>query len=164
LDLGTDVTIVTQTRDMSLKSREETLMLFKPDQESTHVGLFVMGGIFSESIDLIGDRLSTVMVIGAGLPGLSPYNKILRSHFEAMGEPGFDFAFTYPGLNKVIQAVGRLIRTKDDRGIAVLVDDRFATRKYLRLYPKHWRHLQLVSSDEDLSDVFRSFWDGTDDG
>ncbi len=159
LDMDDDVTVITQKRDMSLKSREETLMLFRPEQLKTHVGLFVMGGIFSESIDLIGDRLSGVMVIGAGLPGLSPYNKILRSHFEAMGEPGFDFAFTYPGLNKVIQAVGRLIRTKDDRGIAVLVDDRFATRKYLGLYPRHWHHLELRSSDEDLFKTFNEFWE-----
>jgi DNA excision repair protein ERCC-2 len=120
--------------------------------------MFVMGGIFGESIDLVGDLLSGVLIVGVGLPGLSNYNNVLKSHFDISFHQGFDYAYTYPGLNKVIQAVGRVIRTETDKGIAILLDDRFTMRKYLRLYPSAWSHLEVCNDPDDILDMAKSFW------
>ena len=156
-----DVEFIRQTREMTRQLRSETIMMFKNETTKTQVGLFVMGGVFAESIDLIGDMLSGVLIIGVGLPGLSPFNNILRSHFDEKFHQGFDYAYTYPGLNKVIQAVGRVIRTKTDRGVAVLVDDRFASPKYLRLYPREWSHMRVVKDMKELKSTINSFWTKT---
>ena len=153
-----DVEIIRQTREMSRQDRSETIMMFKTESTKTQVGLFVMGGVFAESIDLIGDMLSGVLIVGVGLPALSPFNNILRSHFDEKFHQGFDYAYTYPGLNKVIQAVGRVIRTETDRGIAVLVDDRFASPKYLRLYPREWSHMRIIKDLSDLKNHIDYFW------
>jgi DNA excision repair protein ERCC-2 len=93
-----------------------------------------------------------------GLPAIAPFNNILKSHYDLTFDNGFDYAYTYPGLNKVIQAVGRVIRTKTDRGVALLLDDRFTTRKYLRLYPKFWSHLSVCNDMVELGKMIKDFW------
>ena len=159
-----NVNFITQRREMFTKARKEMMNLFKEETEHTQVFLFVMGGIFGESIDLIGEQLSGVIIVGVGLPALSPFNNVLRSHYDMTFSNGFDFAYTYPGLNKVIQAVGRVIRTETDRGCAILFDDRFTTRKYLRLYPKVWNHLEVCNKVDDLNNMIKDFWeDGVDE-
>lgn len=158
-----NVSFVTQRREMFSSEREEMINLFKEDNEHSQVFMFVMGGIFGESIDLIGDMLSGVLVVGTGLPALSPFNNVLRSHYDITFNNGFDYAYTYPGLNKVIQAVGRVIRTETDRGVAILFDDRFTTRKYLSLYPDNWSHLQVANDPKTLSDIIKDFWGGHSD-
>lgn len=152
------IEIIKQTRAMSQKERDTTLMMFKQGSDKTQVGLFVMGGIFGESIDLIGDMLSGVLIVGVGLPALSPFNNILRSHYDLSFQSGFDYAYTYPGLNKVIQAVGRVIRTDTDRGIAILIDDRFNSPKYRNLYPKNWSHLEVTSDLKKIEKKIHRFW------
>jgi len=153
-----DVQFITQTRDMSGLERNEMMKQFNQDRDKTQVFMFVMGGIFGESIDLVGDLLSGVLIVGVGLPGLSHYNNVLKSHFDLRFRQGFDYAYTYPGLNKVIQAVGRVIRTEEDKGVAILLDDRFTMRKYLALYPKAWKHLAVCNDPEDMSDMIQRFW------
>jgi DNA excision repair protein ERCC-2 len=150
--------IIVQKKEMSSRERKDTLDLFKTSSEKTQVGMFVMGGVFGESIDLIGDMLSGVLIVGVGLPALSPMNNLLRSHFDEAFSSGFDFAYTYPGLNKVIQAVGRVIRSETDRGVAILMDDRFTSRKYLSLYPKEWSHLKTINDANRLKKTIRDFW------
>ena len=151
--------LLIQRKDMTLKEREGTIEMFQTDSLRSQVGFFVMGGVFGESIDLIGDQLSGVLIIGVGLPQLSPFNNVLRSHYDETFHNGFDFAYTYPGLNKVIQAVGRVIRTQNDRGVAILIDDRFASRKYFSLYPKHWGHLQIETNPSQIKAMIELFWD-----
>jgi DNA excision repair protein ERCC-2 len=158
---SSEVDIIKQTRAMSQLERDSTLQLFRQGNDKSQVGLFVMGGIFGESIDLIGDMLSGVLIVGVGLPALSPFNNILRSHYDVEFQSGFDYAYTYPGLNKVIQAVGRVIRTETDRGIAILIDDRFNSPKYLRLYPKSWSHLEIVNDPKLIEKRIQRFWAGT---
>jgi DNA excision repair protein ERCC-2 len=158
-----NVSFVTQRKEMFTKERKEMMNLFREESETTQVFMFVMGGIFGESIDLIGDMLSGVIIIGTGLPALSPFNNVLRSHFDYSFRNGFDYAYTYPGLNKVIQAVGRVIRTETDRGVAILFDDRFTTRKYLSLYPNAWSHLQVCNKVDDISKTIKDFLDGDTD-
>lgn len=158
-----NISFITQRKEMFSNERQEMLNLFKGESEQTQVFMFVMGGIFGESIDLIGEQLSGVLIVGVGLPALSPFNNVLRSHYDITFSNGFDFAYTYPGLNKVIQAVGRVIRTETDRGVAILFDDRFTTRKYLNLYPKQWSHLQVCNKPEDIQKIIKDFWDGGND-
>ena len=85
-------------------------------------------------------------------------NELLRSHFDEHFDEGFDYAYTYPGMNKVVQAVGRVIRTETDRGIAVLIDDRFGTHKYMRLFPREWRHFNILNNKRHIEIELRSFW------
>jgi DNA excision repair protein ERCC-2 len=158
-----NVSFITQRREMFSRERKEMMSLFGDESKSTQVFMFVMGGIFGESIDLIGDMLSGVIIVGTGLPALSPFNNVLRSHYDYSFRNGFDYAYTYPGLNKVIQAVGRVIRTETDRGVAILFDDRFTTRKYLSLYPRAWNHLRVVNKTDKISKTIKDFWDGDTD-
>ncbi len=159
LDLDKDqYEIITQKREMTLRERQGTIDLFRTASNKTQLGFFVMGGVFGESIDLIGDQLSGVIIVGVGLPMISPMNNVLKSHFDEQFSSGFDFAYTYPGINKVIQAVGRVIRSETDRGIAILIDDRFTTKRYYGLYPKEWSHLEVINSTKRLKAKIKAFW------
>ena len=148
---------IVQKQDFTQDEREQVIGLFQ-NSEKTQIGLFVMGGMFSEGIDYIGDMLSGVIVVGTGLPAFGGFNNVVRDHFERKFSRGFDFAYTYPGFAKVVQAVGRVIRNESDRGVAILVDDRFASRKYLGLYPKEWSHIRFVSEPEELKKELEDFW------
>jgi len=150
--------IIVQKREMTLRERADYIDLFRTDSEKTQIGMFVMGGVFGESIDLIGNRLSGVLIVGVGLPMIAPFNNILRSHFDEEFQAGFDFAYTFPGLNKVIQAVGRVIRSETDRGVAILLDDRFTTRRYMQLYPKEWNHMRTINDVDELATTIELFW------
>ncbi len=131
--------VLVQQVNMSEEEREEFLGAFQDHGKETLVGFAVMGGIFSEGIDLKGDRLTGVVVVGVGLPQVGPEREILRRYFDESGKNGFDYAYVYPGMNKVLQAGGRLIRTEEDRGVLVLVDDRFREPKYRALLPAEWQ-------------------------
>ncbi len=128
-----------QTPDMAEEERERFLARFDEANEETLVGFAVMGGIFSEGIDLTGDRLNGVVVVGVGMPQIGLERNLIRSHFDAQGMNGFDYAYVYPGINKVLQAGGRLIRTELDQGRLMLLDDRYLQPKYARLLPEEWR-------------------------
>jgi DNA excision repair protein ERCC-2 len=157
-----DYEVVIQKREMSSRERGESIEAFRTEIDRTRVGMFVMGGVFGESIDLVGDMLSGVLVVGVGLPMIAPFNNILRSHFDEEFQAGFDFAYTFPGLNKVIQAVGRVIRSETDRGVAILLDDRFTSRKYKQLYPKEWNHMQTENDIAALTAKIAAFWEKGD--
>ncbi|MBT2655736.1 ATP-dependent DNA helicase [Bacillus sp. ISL-18] len=133
-----------QESGMTERKREDFLAAFKPDQTETLVGFAVLGGIFSEGVDLIGDRLNGVVVIGVGLPQLCFERNLIKDHFASLGKNGYDYAYVYPGINKVLQAGGRLIRSEQDHGTIVLVDDRFLQRPYQQLLPSEWRQFTLI--------------------
>ncbi|WP_433941692.1 ATP-dependent DNA helicase [Paenibacillus lautus] len=133
-----------QGHGMSEEEREAFLNAFQADAEDPLIGFAVMGGIFSEGIDLKGERLSSVVVIGVGLPQLSFENDIIKDYFERTGKRGYDYAYVYPGMNKVLQAGGRLIRSEQDSGTLTLVDDRFLNRQYGMLLPEEWRHYRRI--------------------
>ncbi|MFA5474183.1 MAG: ATP-dependent DNA helicase [Acholeplasmataceae bacterium] len=152
------IDLYVQEREMPLIERDEILYLFKKDSETTKLGLFVMGGIFSEGIDYIGDMLAGVIVVGVGLPMINALNDQLKDYYEATYQKGFDYAYQNPGMNKVIQAVGRVIRTPEDRGVAVLIDDRFNTRYYHRLFPPEWNHFEVVKTPQQLVSSLTKFY------
>lgn len=151
------VDLILQKRNMSYADKDRFLAQFVDDGH-LRIGFCVLGGSFSEGIDLPGRRLIGVVVVGVGLPGLSSENNIIRDYYEQKSGNGYDYAYTYPGMNSVLQAVGRVIRRQDDRGIAVLIDDRYAEPKYRALFPKFWQKVNYTSSPASLAEIARRFW------
>jgi len=152
------VRILEQTKNMSPREREEFIASFKDDGK-TRIAFCVLGGSFSEGIDLPGDRLIGVICVGVGLPGLSNENNIIRDYYEEKSGCGYDYAYTYPGMNSILQAVGRVIRTESDRGIAVLIDDRFAEPKYVAMFPDEWKKAKFAGNAQSLAQIAKIFWE-----
>jgi len=142
---GQNIQLLVQQALMSEEERERYLDTFQANQGQTLMGFAVMGGIFSEGIDLVGDRLTGVAVIGVGLPQLGPERNILRTYMERAGKNGYEYAYVFPGMNKVQQAGGRLIRSETDHGVLLLIDDRYLQPQYQRLLPEEWRHYKVVT-------------------
>ena len=133
-------------------------MEVEQEEDRSLLGFCVMGGIFSEGIDLKKDSLIGAVIVGTGLPQVCTEREILKRYFDGMGKNGFDYAYRYPGMNKVLQAAGRVIRTAEDVGIVVLLDDRFLTGSYQRLFPREWVEYEAVTVDRIAGRVER-FWD-----
>ncbi|MFX3636471.1 MAG: ATP-dependent DNA helicase [Candidatus Pristimantibacillus sp.] len=142
-------TLIQQTV-MSEEARGQFMAAFRADNERTLLGFAVMGGIFSEGIDLVGDRLTGVVVVGVGLPQVGAERNILKAYYDAAGKNGFNYAYVYPGMNKVLQAGGRLIRSESDRGTLVLVDDRYLQPQYERLLPDEWLHYTVDRAGKSI--------------
>ena len=126
--------------------------------DKTLVGFCVLGGIFSEGIDLKKDSLIGTMIVGTGLPLVCRERELLKKFFDRQGHNGFDYAYKYPGMNKVLQASGRVIRTEEDVGVVILLDERFAQNGYLRLFPREWDRINRVNTDSIGTEI-RNFWD-----
>lgn len=127
------------------------------EEETSLVGFCVLGGIFSEGIDLKNDRLIGALIVGTGLPQVCTEREILKQYFQEEGEDGFDYAYRYPGMNKVLQAAGRVIRTAEDVGLVALLDERFMLRSYQRLFPREWERFEIVSAGTVAGRV-EKFW------
>jgi len=155
---ASDYHVMVQTRGMSLKERKDFLTRFKEQSPTSKILFSVLGGSFSEGVDYVGDMLSGVLVVGVAFPALSTMNKLLRDYYSSIGLNGFDYAYTYPGMNKVIQAVGRVIRRDEDRGIAVLLDSRYNQEKYKALMPTHWR-VKTILEEHFIQTFIKAFWD-----
>ena len=150
------VRCISQTSGMNEREKEEFLEEFSAS-EGTLVGFCVMGGIFSEGIDLMGEKLIGAIIIGTGLPQIGTEREILRQYYDKKGVNGFDYAYRYPGMNKVLQSAGRVIRTQEDTGIILLLDERFAGKDYRNLFPAEWSdrgNCTLNTVEEQLG----SFW------
>lgn len=142
--------ILVQNQGMSEQEREDFLSAFEEDLDIPVIGFTVLGGIFSEGIDLVGNRLSGVIIIGVGLPQLNEERNLIRDYYHSNGKNGFDYAYVYPGMNKVLQAAGRLIRSEQDTGTLTLIDDRFLTDKYRSLFPEMWSQFKIINSYKDI--------------
>lgn len=152
-----DLPLLVQSGRMDDAARAAFLECFQP--EACLLGMVVLGGSFGESVDLPGDRLCGVAVVGVGLPQIGPEREALRAYYEdALGD-GFAYAYRYPGMHKVLQAVGRVIRSETDRGVALLIDDRFLTEEHEALLPPHWGSAPLARSEAELSERLHAFWE-----
>lgn len=152
---------VIQKRNMTAREREEYLARFREDGKGYLVGFAVMGGIYAEGIDLAGDRLIGAVVVGIGIPQISPEREMIRHYYQSRTEEGTEFAYLYPGMNRVLQAAGRVIRREEDRGILVLIDDRFRDPLYRKIFPPHWHHLRYAPDTPSLAGYLSRFWNGT---
>lgn len=151
------VRIIRQTASMTEEMRERFLAEFTEAPAVTHAGFCVMGGIFSEGIDLKADRLIGVAIVGTGLPMVCPERELYREYYQEANGTGFESAYLFPGMNKVLQAGGRVIRTAEDVGVILLLDDRFTTGQYNSLFPYEWRGYK-VTNIKKVSGELQAFW------
>lgn len=153
-----DFSLVAQGEHMKEEEKEEFLALFKEGGEKTHLGLAVLGGHFSEGIDLTLDKLIGVIIIGVGMPKICLERESIKEYYNSIGKNGFDYAYVYPGIIKVLQAAGRCIRTERDKGVVLLLDDRYFTNKYKSLLPREWFLNILVESEKGIKKTCEHFW------
>lgn len=153
-----EVDSICQVSYMDEEQREEFLEEFEQEREKSLVAFCVMGGIFSEGIDLTDDKLIGAVIAGTGLPQVCTEREILKQYFNVADMDGFDYAYLYPGMNKVLQSAGRVIRTESDRGVILLLDDRFRAMRYREVFPREWQQYQL-GSVKNLEQEIRTFWE-----
>lgn len=151
------IPLVTQTPEMAEADRIDFLDCFKADADQSLVGFAVMGGVFAEGIDLKGDRLTGAVIVGVGLPAICPERDLIRVYYDEVNGRGFEYAYQYPGINRVLQAAGRVIRSENDRGAVLLIDQRYGRAGYLGLLPPHWR-LSSIGGPHDIESALRGFW------
>ena len=153
-----EMELVIQQKHMDEEERENFLRAFEMGREKSLIGFGVLGGIFSEGIDLTNEKLIGTLIIGTGLPQVCNEREILKSYFDQKGLYGFDYAYRYPGMNKVLQAAGRVIRTEDDRGVILLLDERFQKEKGKEIFPKEWADCERCRLDI-VEEKIRLFWE-----
>lgn len=151
--------LLVQGQGMGEAEKAEFLEEFEKERSHSLAAFCVMGGVFSEGIDLKEERLIGVIVVGTGLPMVCVEQEVLKGYFDETEEKGFDFSYQYPGMNKVLQAAGRVIRTPEDRGVILLLDDRFLRRDHLELFPREWEHFQVVNRG-NAARCLEDFWNG----
>lgn len=150
--------IISQRRDMTAKEKKEFLEEFEKEDGGYLIAFCVMGGIYSEGIDLAGDKLIGAVIVGIGLPGLSYEREAISAYYEEKYEEGKQYAYVYPGMNRVFQAAGRVIRREDDKGVIVLIDDRFDDPIYKKSLPSLWGGVKFLSDARELKSKLDEFW------
>ena len=158
LEFDKDVDLFIQKKDMTEQEKNNFISHFDADNEKTTVGLAIIGGAFGEGIDLVGDSLIGVAIVGIGLPKINFESDQIVEYYKQNDINGFNYAYTYPGMNKVMQAVGRLIRTENDRGVALLIDERYMWNDYRSLFKKEWNNYEVVVNEEDLKKTLQNFF------
>ncbi len=155
LDIKCDM--ISQTQSMGETDREAFLQEFSKERKKSLLAFCVLGGIFSEGIDLTGEKLIGTAIVGTGLPGVSYEQNLLKDYFDRQGADGFDYAYRFPGLNKVLQAAGRVIRTKEDEGVILLLDERLLSFDYAGLFPMEWED-RVWTNRQGAPELIASFW------
>lgn len=158
-----DIKTMVQVPDMSESDREDFLGRFCTHVDETLAGFAVLGGIFGEGIDLKGDHLTGAAIVGVGLPGICPERDVIRDYYDQVNRQGFAFAYQYPGINRVLQAAGRVIRSEADRGVVLLIDSRYGRRDYGGFFPAHWQVCRVLSRDR-LTRALSRFWKPGENG
>jgi len=156
--LHPSVPVLVQRPGMTEPERDAFLAAFSVEHGETMVGFAVLGGIFGEGIDLVGERLIGAVIVGVGLPQLCVERNLIRDYFQHQNAMGFEYAYTFPGMNRVLQAIGRVIRSETDRGVVLLIDARFNETRYRRLFPAWWKYLRVRHTD-GLREAVGSFWE-----
>ncbi len=157
------INVISQTLDMTYREKREFLDKFKENRGSYLVGFCVMGGIYSEGVDLAGDSLIGAVVVGIGIPSVSYEREAISAYYDERFEAGRQFAYIYPGMNRVFQAAGRVIRREEDRGVIVLIDDRFADPIYKKSASDLFRDMKYIPDARTLREVLDAFWHGVDE-
>ena len=158
IEFPKNVDVHIQNKEMSESEKEEFISSFKKKNRKTVVGLAIIGGAFGEGIDLVGDSLIGVVIVGIGLPKINFESNEVVEYYKKNEINGFNYAYTYPGMNKVMQAVGRLIRSETDRGAALLIDERYMWNDYRILFKKEWDNYEVVVNEEDIRDSLQKFF------
>jgi DNA excision repair protein ERCC-2 len=150
--------ILIQKTGMNEKEKKLYLSAFENESERSLLALAVLGGSFAEGIDLMGEKLHGVIIVGVGLPKIGLERELIRKYYQENLNKGYEFAYLYPGLNKIMQAGGRVIRSEYDRGFILLLEDRYAMSSYQKHIPEHWKPLQQIYNKDHLKELLSSFW------
>ena len=153
-----DTELFLQKSSMTEAEKEEFLQRFEETVQGTQAAFCVLGGIFSEGIDLKEERLIGTIIVGTGLPQICVEREILKGYFDEKEQNGFDYAYRFPGMNKVLQAAGRVIRTRQDKGIILLLDERFVENPYQKLFPREWSDIRRITL-RTIENSVREFWE-----
>ena len=153
-----DFELIVQEKDMSEIEKEMFLSCFVDKPKKTMLGVAVLGGAFSEGIDLVGERIIGVAIVGVGIPQNCFERDIIRNYFDKTEKKGYEYAYISPGINKVMQALGRVIRSETDRGVALLIDDRYLTKPYQVIFKNMYSNYEVVTSKEDIKEQVENFW------
>ena len=153
-----DMDIFEQQRNMSDEEKEEFLTNFKPNPERTTLGFVIVGGAFGEGIDLVSDRLIGAIIVGIGMPKINFVSNEISKYYDSKGQSGYNYAYLNPGMNKVMQALGRVIRSETDRGAVLLIDERYLTNEYRDLFKAEWREYEVALSPSEVSDILQQFF------
>lgn len=154
------IKVISQRPDMTREEKSAFLDEFKKEGDSYLIAFCVMGGIYSEGVDLAGEELIGAVIVGIGMPALSYEREAIAEYFQEKYEEGKQYAYVYPGMNRVFQAAGRVIRREDDRGVIVLIDDRFDDPIYRKSLPKLWEGVKFIGSAKELNEEIKEFWKG----
>ena len=158
LDFDENVDLFIQKKEMTEQEKQDFISNFHQNDERSKVGLAIIGGAFGEGIDLVGDSLIGVAIVGIGLPKINFESDEVVEYYKKNEVDGFSYAYTYPGMNKVMQAVGRLIRTESDRGVALLIDERYMWNDYKSLFKKEWSDYEVILSVDELKESLQNFF------
>ena len=153
-----DVDVYEQDRGMTDEEKEEFLTNFKPHPERTTLGFVIVGGAFGEGIDLVSDRLIGAIIVGIGMPKINFVSDQIMKYYDAKEQSGYNYAYLNPGMNKVMQALGRVIRSETDRGAVLLIDERYLTNDYRDLFKSEWRKYEVAFSPKEVSDILQEFF------
>ena len=157
LEMKYNLDIIIQDTQMTEHDRENFMREFEEKRDKSLVAFCVLGGIFSEGIDLTNDKLIGSIIVGTGLPQTNFESDVIVKHFDGMGKNGFDYAYRFPGMNKVAQAAGRVIRTEEDKGIILLLDYRFLQSSNKTIFPKEWNDASVTNINKVEEDL-EKFW------
>ncbi len=158
LNVPSDCELVVQTKEMTDQEKEDFVNKFKPKPDNTTIGIAIIGGSFAEGIDLVSDRLIGAVIIGVGLPKINFESDKIAEYYRSKELPGKDYSYTYPGMNKVMQAVGRVIRSESDRGAVLLIDERYMQNQYRSLFRNEWDDYRVVLNVDDLNEEIKDFF------
>ena len=156
--LSGDFEVIKQDRNMDDKQKSEFLSNFESNPNKTTIGFVVLGGSFGEAIDLIDDRLIGVVIVGVGLPQINFKSDLVKEYFMKKGMNGFDYAYVNRGINNVMQAMGRLIRSENDKGAILLIDQRYTNYNYRKIFRGNFKNYHIIYSSEEIGKMCESFW------
>lgn len=156
---GQNIRVIVQERVMSEQDRQKFIDQFSSENSFTLLGFAVLGGIFGEGIDLSGEKLIGTIIIGAGLSFMDLQKNLISAYYRLQHKNGFNYAYRYPGFNKVLQAGGRVIRSENDKGIIILIDQRYPDRQYKQLFPEEWSHFHNFTNHSKLINYVKNFWE-----
>ena len=158
LDLGEEIDIFTQRRDMTDYEKVLFLENFKSEPSKTTLGFLVIGGAFSEGIDLVSDRLIGAIIIGVGMPKINFESDQISKYYKNLSQPGYEYAYLNPGMNKVMQALGRVIRDENDVGAVLLIDERYTHKNYQELFNLEGKDYEIVLSSDEVEEIVINFF------
>ena len=153
-----DMDIYVQQKDMTDEEKELFLSNFKSSPNKTALGFVIVGGAFGEGIDLVSDRLIGAVIVGIGMPKINFVSDQISAYYDQKGESGYNYAYLNPGMNRVMQALGRVIRSETDQGAVLLIDERYLTNEYRDLFKAEWRQYEVAFSPDEVSDILNQFF------